>query len=54
MTNSNVHEVIRIGSACSAAIREEIGARMRFELACEHDPLPQHLVTLMNAIRTND
>lgn len=54
MTNSNVHDVIRIGRACSAAVSEEIGARMRTELAGEHDPLPQRLVTLMNAIQTKD
>jgi hypothetical protein len=55
MTSSNVHNVIRINRACSdAAIREEIGVRMRIELAGEHDPLPQRLVTLMDAIRIND
>ena len=46
----NVH----IGRVCSAAICEEIGVRLRIELAGEHGPLPQHLVTLLAAIRTKD
>jgi len=54
MMSSNAHDVVRIDRACSAAIREEIGDRMRSEFAGGRDPLPQRLVTLMNAIRTND
>jgi hypothetical protein len=54
MTNSNLRDVSRIGSICSAAIREEIGVRMRIEMAREHEQLPQRLVALLDTIRTND
>jgi hypothetical protein len=45
---------VRIDRACSAAIREEIGIRLRIELAGERGPLPQHLLALLDAIRAND
>jgi hypothetical protein len=45
---------VRIGRTCCAAICEEIGVRLRIALAGEHRPLPQHLVTLLDAIRTKD
>jgi hypothetical protein len=54
MTSSEARNSIQIDSACSAAICEEIGVRLRIRLAGEHDRLPQHLTTLMDAIRTND
>lgn len=54
MTNSEDRNSIQIDSACSAAICEEIGVRLRIRLAGEHDRLPQHLITLMDAFRTND
>lgn len=54
MISPEVRNAIQIDRACSAAICEEIGARLRIRLAGEHDRLPQHLITLMDAIRTND
>ena len=54
MTSSEARNSIQVDSACSAAICEEIGARLRIRLAGEHDRLPQHLITLMEAVRTND
>lgn len=47
-------DAIQIDPVCSAAIYEEIGARLRIRLAGEHDRLPQQLITLMDAIRSND
>jgi hypothetical protein len=46
MIGPDVRNVIQIDRACSAAICEEIGARLRIRLAGE--------ITLMNAIRLND
>jgi hypothetical protein len=54
MIGPDVRNVIQIDRACSAAICEEIGDRLRIRLAREHERLPQHLITLMNAIRMND
>ena len=54
MTNSNLRDVSRIGSICSAAIREEIGVRMRIKMDHEHEQLPARLIALMDAIRIND
>ncbi|HEX2653646.1 MAG TPA: hypothetical protein VHN11_08350 [Xanthobacteraceae bacterium] len=54
MTNLEARNAIQIGRVCSAAICEEIGARLRIRLAGERDRLPQHLITLMDAMRTND
>ena len=54
MISPEARDAIQIDRVCSAAICEEIGARLRIKLACEHDRLPQHLITLMDAIRTND
>ena len=54
MISPEARNAIHIDRVCSAAICEEIGARLRIKLACEHDRLPQHLITLMDAIRTND
>ena len=54
MNSPEARNAIQIDRVCSAAICEEIGARLRIKLACEHDRLPQHLITLMDAIRTND
>ena len=53
MTNPEARNAIQIDRACSAEICQEIGARLRIRLG-EHDRLPQHLITLMDAIRTND
>jgi hypothetical protein len=53
MISPEARNAIRIDRACSAAICEEIGARLRISLAGEH-LLPQHLITLIDAIRTND
>jgi hypothetical protein len=50
----DVCNVIHIDRACSAAICEEIGARLRIRLAGEPERLPQHLITLMNVIRMRD
>jgi hypothetical protein len=54
MISPEARNAIQIDRACSAAICEEIGVRLRIGLAAEHDRLPQHLTTLMDAIRTND
>jgi hypothetical protein len=54
MTSPEARNAEQIDRACSAAICEEIGARLRIRLAGKHDRLPQHLITLMYAIRTND
>jgi hypothetical protein len=54
MFSPEARNEIQIDRACSAAICEEIGARLRIRLAGDHDRLPQHLITLMDAIRTND
>ena len=54
MISPEARNAIQIDRACSAAICEEIGVRLRISLAGEHDRLPQHLITLMDAIRTND
>ena len=54
MIRPEARNAIQIDRVCSAAICEEIGARLRIRLAGEHDRLPQHLTTLMEAIRTND
>jgi hypothetical protein len=54
MISPEARNAIQIDRAWSAAICEEIGARLRIRLAGEHDRLPQHLITLMEAIRTND
>lgn len=54
MISPEARNAIQINSAYSAAICEEIGARLRIRLAGEQDRLPQHLITLMDAIRTND
>jgi hypothetical protein len=54
MIDSKARNAIQIDRACSAAICEEIGVRLRIQLAGEHDRLPQHLITLMDAMRTND
>jgi hypothetical protein len=52
MTSPEALNSIQIDSARSAAICEEIGVRLRIRLAGEHDRLPQHLITLMDALRT--
>ena len=54
MISPEARNSIQVDSACSAAICEEIGARLRIRLAGEHDRLPQQLITLMDAIRSND
>jgi len=54
MISPEARNAIQIDSACSAAICEEIGVRLRIGLAGEHGRLPQHLITLMDALRTND
>jgi hypothetical protein len=54
MTNSEARNAIQIDRACSAAICEQIGARLRNGMAVEHDRLPPNLTTLMDAIRAND
>ena len=54
MIDPKARNAIQIDRACSAAICEEIGVRLRIRLAGEHDRLPQHLITLMDAMRTND
>jgi hypothetical protein len=54
MISPEARNAIQIDRACSAAICEEIGARLRIRLAGEQDRLPQRLITLMDAIRTND
>ena len=54
MISPEARNAIQIDRVCSAAICEEIGARLRIRLAGEQDRLPQHLITLMDAIRTND
>ena len=54
MISPEARNAIQIDRVCSAAICEEIGARLRIRLAGEHDRLPQHLIKLMDAIRTND
>jgi hypothetical protein len=54
MISPEARNAIQIDRAFSAAICEEIGVGLRIRLAGQHDRLPQHLVTLMDAIRTND
>ena len=54
MISPEACNAIQIDRVCSAAICEEIGARLRIRLEGEHDRLPQHLITLMEAVRTND
>jgi hypothetical protein len=54
MISPEARSAIQIDRVCSAAICEEIGAHLRIRLAGEPDRLPQHLTTLMDAIRTND
>jgi hypothetical protein len=54
MISPEARNAVQIDRVCSAAICEEIGARLRIRLAGEHDRLSQHLITLMDAIRTND
>ena len=54
MISPEARNAIQIDRMCSAAICEEIGARLRIRLAGEPDRLPQHLIMLMDAIRTND
>jgi hypothetical protein len=53
MTSRDARNAFQIDRACSSAICQEIGARLRIRLG-ELDRLPQHLITLMDAIRTND
>jgi len=48
MTTSAVRNEIRIDRTCSAAIREEIGHRLRIRLASEPDQLPQHLMMMID------
>jgi len=45
-----VRNEIRIDRACSAAICEEIGDRLRFAPAPVPDRLPQHLMLLLARI----
>ena len=54
MISPEARNAIQFDSAWSAAICEEIGVRLRIRLAGEHDRSPQHLITLMDAIRTDD
>ena len=54
MISPEARNAIQIHRVCSAAICEEIGGAPRIVLAGEQDRLPQHLITLMDAIRTND
>ena len=54
MISLEARNAIQIDRACSAALCEEIGVRLRIRLAGAHEQLPQHLITLMDAIRTND
>jgi hypothetical protein len=54
MNSPEARNAIQIDRACSAAICEEIGVRLRIRLADQHDRLPQHLTTLMDALRTKD
>jgi hypothetical protein len=54
MISPEARNAIQIDAVYSAAICEEIGARLRVRLAGEHDRLPQHLITLMEAMRIND
>ena len=54
MISPEARNAIQIDRVCSAAICEEIGARLRIRLAGEHDRLPQHLITLIAAIRAID
>jgi hypothetical protein len=48
MANSAVRNDIQIDRACSAAICEEIGDRMRIKLAAEPNRLPQHMMMLVD------
>jgi hypothetical protein len=54
MSSPEARNSIQIDPACSAAICEEIAVRLRIRLAGDDHRLPQHLITLMDAIRTND
>jgi hypothetical protein len=54
MNSPEARNAIHIDRACSAAICEEIGVRLRISLAGEPDRLPLRLIKLMDAIRTND
>ena len=54
MNSLDARNAIQMDRICRAAICEEIGARLRIRLAGEHDRLPQHLITLMDAMRIND
>jgi hypothetical protein len=54
MITPEARNSIQIDRACSAAICEEIGVRLRIRLAGQHDRLPQHLITLLGALRTKD
>jgi hypothetical protein len=54
MNSPEARNAIQIDRACSAAICEEIGVRLRIRLAGQHDRLPQHLTALMDALRTKD
>lgn len=54
MNSPDVRKAIQIDRGVSLAISEEIADRLRIRLRGEHDPLPQHLATLVGQLaRTN-
>jgi hypothetical protein len=54
MTSPAVRNDNRIARVCSAAIREEMGDRLRIELSGVSDPLPQHMTMLVKQMALSD
>lgn len=48
MASPDLRNAIRIDRGSASAISDEIGYRLRIKLAGELEPLPQHLVTLID------
>jgi hypothetical protein len=54
MSSPVIRTDIQIAQVCSAAICEEIGDRLRINLAGEHDRLPHHMTMLVEELAQSD
>ena len=50
MNSPDVRNAIEIDRGSSLAISDEIADRLRIKLGGEHEPLPQHLTTLVDQL----
>ncbi len=54
MSSPIIRNDTKIAHVCSVAICEEIGDRLRIDLAGEHDRLPHHMMMLVEELAQSD